>query len=113
MRGFGLAIDDFGTGYSSMSQLARVPFTELKIDQSFVQGAAGKKRCLAVMRSCAEIAAELGIRSVAEGVETDDQWKLALDLGCSSAQGWRFGKALPWAQFIALARRPRPSPPRG
>ena len=113
MRGFGLAIDDFGTGYSSMTQLARVPFTELKIDQSFVQGATGKKRCLAVMRSCAQIATELGIRSVAEGVETDDQWKLALDLGCSGAQGWRFGKALPWAQFIALARRPRPSLPRG
>jgi EAL domain-containing protein (putative c-di-GMP-specific phosphodiesterase class I)/AmiR/NasT family two-component response regulator len=110
MRGFGLAIDDFGTGYSSMLQLVCVPYTELKIDRSFVQGAVARKTCRAVVRSCADIAATLGIACVAEGVETDAEWALVDELGCSAAQGWRFGKAMPWARFISVARQLRTVP---
>jgi EAL domain-containing protein (putative c-di-GMP-specific phosphodiesterase class I)/CheY-like chemotaxis protein len=110
MRGFGLAIDDFGTGYSSMSQLVCVPYTELKIDRSFVQGAVTRKTCRAVVRSCADIAATLGIASVAEGIETDGEWALTRELGCSMAQGWRFGKAMPWARFVGLAQHLRNAP---
>jgi EAL domain-containing protein (putative c-di-GMP-specific phosphodiesterase class I) len=110
LRGFGLAIDDFGTGYSSMLQLSRVPFTELKIDRSFIQGALHGKTCRAVVRSCADIATALGIRSVAEGVETDAEWTLVEQLGCSAVQGWRFGKAMPWARFVRFARDLRDSP---
>ena len=110
MRGFGLAMDDFGTGYSSMLQLVSVPFTEIKIDRAFVKDAIERSACHAVINSCAEIAATLGMHSVAEGVETDAQWALVKKLGCNSAQGWRFGRAMPWAQFMSFARRLRATP---
>src|SRR5882672_10748177 len=86
MRGFGLSIDDYGTGYSSMERLTRVPFTELKIDQSFVKNAVTQPSSRAVVESSLEMAAKLGIVAVAEGVETRSEWELVRALGCPLAQ---------------------------
>ncbi len=88
MRGFGLSIDDFGTGYSSMEQLQRIAFTELKIDQSFVHRAARHQSSMVILQSSLEIASRLGLRTVAEGIETREQWDLLQGLGCDLAQGY-------------------------
>jgi len=105
MRGFGLAIDDYGTGGSTLQQLTRIPFTELKVDQSFVRTAATRRASRAVLESSVEMAAKLGIPAVAEGVETDTQCEMVRELGCRTVQGWRFGKAMAVGDFIAHARR--------
>lgn len=88
MRGFGLSIDDFGTGYSSMEQLQRIAFTELKIDQSFVQGATRHPASMVILQSSLDIAGRLRLRTVAEGIETREQWDLLRGLGCDLAQGY-------------------------
>jgi EAL domain-containing protein (putative c-di-GMP-specific phosphodiesterase class I) len=104
MKGFGLAIDDFGTGYASMQQLARMPFTELKIDQSFIRNSTTDPSSLAVLESSLEIAAKLGIEAVAEGVETREEVQLLRQLGCRTAQGFFFGKPLPAEDFLRSLR---------
>jgi EAL domain-containing protein (putative c-di-GMP-specific phosphodiesterase class I)/ActR/RegA family two-component response regulator len=104
MRGFGLSLDDFGTGYSSMQQLTRIPFTELKIDQSFVMNAHTEPACRAMLESSLEIARKLDIPAVAEGVETRKQWQLLLELGCGMAQGYYSGAPMPLAGFMDAAR---------
>jgi EAL domain-containing protein (putative c-di-GMP-specific phosphodiesterase class I)/AmiR/NasT family two-component response regulator len=87
MNGFGLSIDDYGTGYSSLQQLTRIPFTELKIDASFVRGASARGPNRAMLESSLEMARKLGIAAVAEGVETAQQMALLRSLGCEMAQG--------------------------
>jgi EAL domain-containing protein (putative c-di-GMP-specific phosphodiesterase class I)/FixJ family two-component response regulator len=107
MKGFGLAIDDYGTGYSSMQQLTQIPFTELKIDQSFVRNATTKRTSRAVVESSLEMASKLRIEAVAEGVETRDQLVLLRDLGCPLAQGYLIGKPMPgddFRRFVAARR---------
>ena len=104
MKGFGLAIDDFGTGYSSMQQLTRIPFTELKIDRSFVTSASAHESARVILRSSLELARNLGILSVAEGVETHEQWELLAELGCDLAQGHYIAKAMPAAAFVDWLR---------
>ena len=99
MKGFGLAIDDYGTGYSSMQQLTRVPFTELKIDQSFVRNASANRSSRAVLESSLEMASKLRIQAVAEGVETREQLVLLRELGCHLAQGFLIGKPMKSADF--------------
>lgn len=94
IKGFGLAIDDYGTGYSSMQQLLHVPFTELKIDQSFVRSAVQKDACRAILESSLDMARRLGLRAVAEGVETRAVWDLLKRLKCDVAQGNFVGKPM-------------------
>jgi EAL domain-containing protein (putative c-di-GMP-specific phosphodiesterase class I) len=108
MKGFGLAIDDYGTGYSSMQQLTQIPFTELKIDQSFVRNAPTKRPSRAMVESSLEMASKLRIEAVAEGVETKEQLVLLRELGCPLGQGYLIGKPMPAAEFtrwIAARRR--------
>lgn len=88
MKGFGLSIDDYGTGYSSMQQLARIAFTELKIDQSFVTNAVAQESLRVILESSLGMAKKLNIVSVAEGVETQADWSLVQQLGCDFAQGY-------------------------
>ncbi|MEF7616315.1 EAL domain-containing protein [Aquincola sp. MAHUQ-54] len=88
MRGVGLSIDDYGTGFSSMQQLARIPFTELKIDRSFVHGAHRQAHLRVILQSALEMAGRLGLVSVAEGVETIDDWRLLQEFGCTVGQGF-------------------------
>jgi PAS domain S-box-containing protein len=95
LKGFKLSIDDFGTGYSSMEQLQRIPFGELKIDRSFVQGAAERPTARAILSSSLDMARKLGLTSVAEGVETQAELDLVRGLGCDLIQGWLIAKAMP------------------
>lgn len=88
MNGVGLAIDDFGTGHSSFQQLTRVPFTEIKIDRSFVTGASGDAHLRTIVESNVRTARALGLVCAGEGVETCDDWGLLHELGCDIAQGY-------------------------
>ena len=88
IKGIGLAIDDFGTGYSSLMQLRQLPFTEVKIDQSFVRDAVRSRDCRLIIQSVAELAHGLGLIATAEGIETIDQLRLARELGCDLVQGF-------------------------
>jgi EAL domain-containing protein (putative c-di-GMP-specific phosphodiesterase class I) len=101
LKGFGLSIDDFGTGYSSLHQLSSIPFTELKVDQSFVHGAVGDERKRAMVEASLELARKLKLTSVAEGVETRAEWDLLARLGCDLAQGWFVSQALPADEVVA------------
>jgi EAL domain-containing protein (putative c-di-GMP-specific phosphodiesterase class I) len=94
MKGFGLSIDDYGTGYSSMQQLSRIPFTELKIDQSFVLSALEKESSKVILASSLDMARKLKLHSVAEGVETRAHWNLLRSLGCDIAQGYFVAKPM-------------------
>src|SRR5262249_46595177 len=94
MKGFGLSIDDYGTGYSSMQQLSRIPFTELKIDQSFVMSALEKESSKVILESSLDMAKKLKLKSVAEGVETRAHWNLLKKLGCDIAQGYFVAKPM-------------------
>lgn len=110
LRGFRLSLDDYGTGFSSMQQLARIPFTELKIDRSFVHGASERESLRVILRSALDMASELGLETVAEGVECVNDWKLIRQYGCTLAQGWLFAKAMspgdfePWLQQLRTNR---------
>jgi EAL domain-containing protein (putative c-di-GMP-specific phosphodiesterase class I)/HPt (histidine-containing phosphotransfer) domain-containing protein len=99
LNGFGLSIDDFGTGHSNLVKLQRLPFTELKVDRSFVRAAAQERAAAVIFRSSVEIAHSLGMTAVAEGVETDQDIRLATDMGCDELQGFGLGKPMPPAQF--------------
>ncbi len=109
LKGFGLSIDDFGTGWSSLSQLSQVPFTELKIDQEFIAGACQQPRKRAVVEASLDLARKLGLKSVAEGVETVEDWQMLAELGCDLAQGRLIGEAVPGEDLpAALGRWRRP-----
>ncbi len=100
-RGVGIAIDDFGTGYSSLGLLRRLPVSLLKIDKSFVLGMAGDAgEDTAIVRSTADLAHNLGLSVVAEGVE--DQWTLDLlgTFGCDQAQGYHIARPMPNADLV-------------
>jgi EAL domain-containing protein (putative c-di-GMP-specific phosphodiesterase class I)/CheY-like chemotaxis protein len=103
LRGFGLSIDDFGTGFSSLQQLTRVPYTELKIDQGFVNGAVASAERRTVLESSIDMAKKLGLSSVAEGVETQEDWQLLHALGCDLAQGYFIAKPLSGEEFTTWA----------
>jgi EAL domain-containing protein (putative c-di-GMP-specific phosphodiesterase class I) len=105
LNGFGLSIDDFGTGYSSFEQLSRIPFTELKIDRSFVHGAAQAPRLAALVRSCIDLAARLNLNVVAEGVESEDDWEFLLNAGANEAQGYFIATPMPGNRLLSWADR--------
>ena len=100
MHGFGLSIDDFGTGYSSMQQLALLPFTELKLDRSFVDHCFEDPSRLAIIESSIELARKLGLKSVAEGVEDELTWRLLARLGCDVCQGFFSARPMPREELM-------------
>jgi EAL domain-containing protein (putative c-di-GMP-specific phosphodiesterase class I)/CheY-like chemotaxis protein len=95
LKGIGLSIDDFGTGYSSLAQLRDIPFDELKLDRSFVHGAAQDASLRAILEANLGMAKQLGLRTVAEGVEDRDDWECLRALGCDVAQGWFVARPMP------------------
>lgn len=99
MMGFGLAIDDYGTGRSNLQLLARIPFTELKIDRSFVDGASKRRPLGTVLRSCLNLAHSLDRMSVAVGVETRQDWDFLQGLGCTFAQGYHIANPMEATAF--------------
>lgn len=92
--GIGLSIDDYGTGYSSLSRLRKLPVTELKIDQSFIKDMNENKDDEAIVRSTIDLAHNMGLMVVAEGVETRKALMLLNKLGCDTAQGYLISKPL-------------------
>ena len=94
LQRFGLSIDDFGTGHSSLAQLRDVPFTELKVDRGFVRGARDNQIIRPMLEGSIGIAKRLGMSSVAEGVETEEDWRLLREVGCDFAQGWFIARAM-------------------
>jgi diguanylate cyclase (GGDEF)-like protein len=93
--GVSVALDDFGTGYSSLQHLRKLPIAEIKIDKSFVAGMADNRDDAAIVRSTVDLAHSLGIRTVAEGVETEYTRQLLADAGCTLVQGWLTAYPMP------------------
>jgi diguanylate cyclase (GGDEF)-like protein len=124
--GVGLSLDDFGTGYSSLLRLKRLPFSEVKVDSSFIGRMLESPDDEVVVKSILDLAAALGIRSVAEGVESADVATALVAMGCVTAQGWHFARpmnavsATAWLtdhcapgrspQRLAPASAPQPEP---
>lgn len=115
--GHAIAIDDFGTGYSSLQYLHGLPVDALKIDKSFVDTIGRDSANRSVIDHIIAMARELGLMTIAEGVETADQAEYQRGNGVTCAQGWLYAKAMPPADFIAFCKasrqtRPRPGTPR-
>ena len=104
LRSFGIriALDDFGTGYSSLSHLQRFPLDKIKIDRSFIGNVTESADSAAIVRAVVDIAAIKQITTTAEGVETDEQKKLLLSLGCAEMQGYLFSPARPAADIAKM-----------
>lgn len=103
MHGFGIAVDDFGTGHSNIENMREYPFTELKIDKSFLFNAPDDRFALAALEAGASLGRELGLLVVAEGVETVEAMRLVRDLGINEGQGYLFAQPLPLDEFLSCA----------
>jgi diguanylate cyclase (GGDEF)-like protein len=113
--GVRIAMDDFGTGYSSLSYIRNFPFDKIKIDKSFIDDLGQRRGSDAIVQAVAWIANSLGIETVAEGVETPEQYRLVVAAGCDHVQGFLFGWPMPLATLSdaiaaidAGGRNPRP-----
>lgn len=103
--GIGVAIDDFGTGHSSLAWLKRLPFDKLKIDRSFVTDLGADRHSEAIVRTIITLARALGLRVLAEGAETDDQYRRLAELGCDAVQGRIVSAPVEPEWLEALVRR--------
>ena len=108
--GISLALDDFGTGFSSLGYLSRFPLDVLKIDKSFVDKLADNEQNRVIVRNTLTLAHDLGLRVVAEGVETEAQQQWLVDHACDELQGYLFAKPLPPEAFEAWVLQPRAAP---
>jgi EAL domain-containing protein (putative c-di-GMP-specific phosphodiesterase class I) len=110
--GVHLAIDDFGTGYSSLSYLKRIPVDVVKLDRSFVQGLDVSPVDAAIVAAVVDLTRTIGMTTVAEGVETEDQLARLVEMGCPVLQGYLLARPMPAAEFTRfllkhMARRGR------
>lgn len=99
-EGIPLYIDDFGTGYSSLSYLQKLPVEYIKIDQSFVQHMSISKDSSLIVQSTIDLVHDLGRKTVAEGIETQDHWDQLAALGCDIAQGYFIARPMPAEDFL-------------
>jgi EAL domain-containing protein (putative c-di-GMP-specific phosphodiesterase class I) len=110
--GITLSLDDFGTGYSSLLRLETLPVREIKIDRAFVSRLGESHSSAGIVRAIADLAHALGMRAVAEGVETEVEWRLLRELGCDGAQGWYVAAPMPsgrtteWLLAHSAGRQP-------
>ena len=105
--GVRIALDDFGTGYSSLSLLRRFPVDEVKIDRSFIDPVLEDRSALAIVKAVLSMCRDLGLPTVAEGIETAEQRDLLRELGCTHGQGFLFGRPVPLARRVPVPPRPR------
>jgi EAL domain-containing protein (putative c-di-GMP-specific phosphodiesterase class I)/FixJ family two-component response regulator len=101
IRNIGVSIDDFGTGYSSLRELQRMPFSEMKIDKSFVIDMVANRDCAVIVNAIIDLGRNLGLKVIAEGVENAQTWRALRDKGCNLAQGYLMGRPMP-AQELDL-----------
>ena len=107
--GIRLSLDDFGTGYSSLGYLRKTQFSTIKVDRSFVVGAAkGSIESIAIIRAVVALADSLGMSTTAEGAETEVEVETLRALGCSNIQGYYYGRPMPATDVLTLFRPPRP-----
>ncbi|WOF42880.1 EAL domain-containing protein [Sphingopyxis indica] len=105
--GIRLSLDDFGTGYSSLGYLRKTHFSTIKVDRTFVQGAAkGATESIAIIRAVVALADSLGMATTAEGAETELEVETIRTLGCSNIQGYYYGRPMPSDDVLALFRQP-------
>ena len=97
--GYHFSMDDFGTGYSSLEYIKRLPISELKIDKAFVQNIDDDKTDEAIVRGATQLAHSMGLKVVAEGVETAQSVEILKAIGCNKLQGYYFTKPLPVDKF--------------
>jgi EAL domain-containing protein (putative c-di-GMP-specific phosphodiesterase class I)/CheY-like chemotaxis protein len=95
LLGFGLSIDDYGTGYSSIKQLSQIPFNELKVDRSLIDGISTKPHLQVIFESTLSMCNKLGIDLVAEGIEKRKDWEFLQSAGCHIAQGYYISPPMP------------------
>jgi diguanylate cyclase (GGDEF)-like protein len=107
IAGVRFSLDDFGTGYSSLSQLSRLPLDELKIDRSFIIRAHERRDDVTIIMSTIELAHSMGLKVVAEGVETQEAWNLLRRLGCDLVQGYLVSRPLSVADTVSFLRQAR------
>ena len=94
LKGFMIAIDDYGTGFANAEQLSRVPATELKLDRTMINGVASKAQLKTILESTIQLAAKLGLTTVAEGVESAEDFEMLQELGVDLVQGYYFAKPI-------------------
>jgi len=111
LKRFGLAIDDYGTGHSSLDRLSSLPFTEIKLDQVFVRGAATNSVAQKIIASTAALARDLALTSVAEGAESEEEIDTLKDLGIDVVQGYAISGPLEPKAFVEFAYSRRPGVP--
>jgi EAL domain-containing protein (putative c-di-GMP-specific phosphodiesterase class I) len=102
--GVRLALDDFGTGYSSLIRLQQMPLNVIKIDRSFAAGLGSDPTSAAIVRAVAALAGDLGLAVTVEGVETEEQGRMARELGCHHGQGFLFAPPMPADQIVDMLR---------
>jgi EAL domain-containing protein (putative c-di-GMP-specific phosphodiesterase class I) len=102
LKGIQVSIDDFGTGYSSLAALANMPFSELKIDQTFVKRCASDPDMAKIVNVCLQLAQQFNMKTVAEGIETIEVVKFLIDAGCNIGQGRFFSPAIDLPAFQAM-----------
>jgi len=100
--GVSISVDDFGTGYSSLSYLKRLPVDNVKIDMSFVQDITSDPDAASIVMAITSLARNLNLKTIAEGVETEEQWKILRLLRCDMGQGFYFSPALSPEEFGKL-----------
>lgn len=105
MKNVSLLIDDFGTGHATLDQLKNLPFDGLKIDKTFIHSSRDSKRSEVIVKSSLQMANQLGMYTVAEGVETHDDWKRVVDLGFNFVQGYLIAKPMPGHMIPDWLRR--------
>jgi len=103
--GVGVGFDDFGTGYASLSSLQRYPLTTLKIDRGFIRDIQTRPSDAAITRALVAMSREMGLRTIAEGIETDAQEAVLIELGCTQGQGYLYGRPMPAEDIIAYLGR--------
>lgn len=110
LRNIGVSIDDFGTGHSSLRELQRMPFSEMKIDKGFVIDMMANSDCAVIVKSIIDLGHNLGLKVIAEGVETAQIWRTLAEKSCDYAQGFLVAKAMPAADFDAWLKAWRAKP---
>ena len=107
IKGFSVALDDFGTGHSSLTALRRMPFSAIKIDKSFVQDLLTANDSMTIVRSVIQLARDMRLSSVAEGVESAAIAQRLIELGIDALQGYHFSRPLPFDHFVDWIRQSR------